>query len=203
VSDRVVSPDAVARVTGTLPLVQGMSVPNMAHARVIRSPYPHATVSAFDADEARSMPGVIGVWSGADLDAHRDQPILAVRPRYAGDPVAVVVAETEAQAAAAAMAVDIDYEELPYVVDAVAAAQPGAPVVHDDWPDNDCGTTRLRHGDIEEGWRQSDRVYTDVYTSPPARDSCARPAPTASPTWRSTRALATPTRCRPARSAAP
>ena len=175
----MLSPDAVARVNGTLELVQSMSVPNMVHARVIRSPYPHATVTFVDADEARSMPGVIGVWSGADLEAHpaldpyfgalrRDQPILAIRPRYAGDPVVMVVAETEAQAAAAAMAVDVDYDELPYVVDAVRAAQPGAAVVHDDWPDNDCGTTRLRHGDIEEGWRQSDRVYTDVYTSPPA-----------------------------------
>ena len=178
-TERTVAPDAVARVTGTLPLVQGMSVPNMAHAKVVRSPYPHATVTRVDADEARSMPGVLGVWSGADLDAHpamdpffggmrRDQPILAVRPRYAGDAVAVVVAETEAQAAAAALAVDIDYDELPYVVDAVAAARPGAPAVHDEGPDNDCGTTRLRHGDIEQGWRESDVIYTDVYTSPPA-----------------------------------
>ncbi|HEX5492990.1 MAG TPA: molybdopterin cofactor-binding domain-containing protein, partial [Mycobacteriales bacterium] len=72
------------------------------------------------------------------------------------------------QAEDAATLVDADYAELPHVLDEVRAGQPGAPLVHDAWPDNNCGRWRLRHGDIERGLAESDRVYHAVYRSPPA-----------------------------------
>ncbi|MGH2819123.1 MAG: xanthine dehydrogenase family protein molybdopterin-binding subunit, partial [Actinomycetota bacterium] len=88
--------------------------------------------------------------------------------RFEGEPVALVVGETARAAVEAAEWVDVDYEELPFVTDAVEAMAEGAPLLHDEWPENECGTWKLRRGDIEAGWAASDRVYEGVYTSPPA-----------------------------------
>jgi CO/xanthine dehydrogenase Mo-binding subunit len=173
-------PDAEARVVGTVPFVLDVRVEGMAHATAVRSPFPHARIRAVHVDDALKVPGVLLVLTGADLaadpDVHPyygnprpDQPALAIgKARYAGEPVAVVVAETAAAAAEAAPLVEVDYEELPYVVDALEAARPGAPVIHDDWPDNGCGSWRLRHGDPGTALATADRVYSGVYFSPSA-----------------------------------
>jgi CO/xanthine dehydrogenase Mo-binding subunit len=171
--------DAHRRVGGSLALTINHALPGMAHAKVVRSTVPHARLLSVDVAEARTAPGVIAVLTGrdlADLDIdpyfggqRDDQPVLAIdRVRYSGEPVALIVAVSDSAAADAVDLVDIDYEELPVVSDAVDAMAPGAPVVHDEWPDNDCGTWRLRHGDVERGFAQSDRVFSSVYTSPSA-----------------------------------
>src|SRR5690606_25241350 len=172
--------DAEERVVGTVPFVLDVRVDGMAHAKAVRSPFPHARIRSVRTDDALAVPGVLLVLTGADLDAdpavnpyHRSprpgQPALAIgKARYAGEPVAVVVAETAAAAAAAAPLVEVDYEELPHVVDANEAARPGAPVVHDAWPDNGCGSWRVRHGDPDAALASADRVYTGVYHSPSA-----------------------------------
>ena len=104
------------------------------------------------------MPGVLGVWTGADLDAAGYGPLKTLMPvpnrdgspmktpprhslatdkvRFVGDPVAFVVAETLAQAKDAAEAVELDIEPLPAVTDAREAAKPGAPQLFDDAPGN-------------------------------------------------------------------
>lgn len=173
-------PDAEERVVGTVPFVVDLRVDGMAHAKAVRSPFPHARIRSIRTEDALAVPGVLAVVTGADLDAdpevnpyfgnpRPDQPALAIgKVRYAGEPVAVVVAETAAIAAEAARLVDVDYEELPYVVDAQEAAKPGAPVIHDEWPDNNCGSWRLRHGDPDAAMATADRVYSGVYYSPPA-----------------------------------
>ncbi|MFW6075370.1 MAG: xanthine dehydrogenase family protein molybdopterin-binding subunit, partial [Chloroflexota bacterium] len=105
-------------------------------------------------------------WFGMRRD---DQPVVAIdKVRYTGDPVAVIVAESEEIAAEALFDVDVDYEELPYVIDAAEAAKPDAPVIHDKWPDNECGDWLLEHGDLEKGWQEADHVFENVYSSPSA-----------------------------------
>ena len=172
--------DARDRVVGSLPLVLNESVPNMAFAAAVRSAVPHANIRSIDAQSAREIPGVIAVLTGEDLAAHdaidplyggqrNDQPIVAIdKVRYAGEIVALVIAETPEIAGEAVTWVDVDYDELPFVVDPIEAMADGAPVIHDQWPDNDCGTWKLRHGDIETGWAISDRIYEDTYFSPAA-----------------------------------
>jgi carbon-monoxide dehydrogenase large subunit len=124
----------------------------------VRSPYGHAKILGIDIKEAKTMPGVVAIFTGADV-AHINgvpcgwqvnfkngdlmkepkHPLLcADRARHAGDPVAIVIAETKGQAVDAAEAVQVDFEELPCVVDAAKATQPGAPLVHDDVPNNIC-----------------------------------------------------------------
>ena len=134
-----------------------LSLPGQAYAAVVRSRYAHGVLRAVDVSEARGMPGVLAVFTAADLETagvgpmqatagkHRDgstapkphqSPLARDRVRYVGDPVAVVVAETRQGARDAAEAVMLDVDPLPAVTDARAAAAAGAPVLHDEAPGN-------------------------------------------------------------------
>jgi aerobic carbon-monoxide dehydrogenase large subunit len=145
-------------LTGKGHYVDDMNRPGQAHAVFVRSPHAHARLKMVDTSAARKAPGVIAVFTGADVaadklgglicgwtvkdkngDPHKApaHPILANdKVRYVGDHVAVVIAETQAQARDAAELVDVDYEVLPANID-TAKAQKGA-LVHDDAPGNLC-----------------------------------------------------------------
>ncbi|MEY9285123.1 CO/xanthine dehydrogenase Mo-binding subunit [Bradyrhizobium yuanmingense] len=134
------------------------NLPNQAYAVVVRSTHAHGIIRGIGLDAAKAMPGVLGAWSGKDLDAagygpftcglplkSRDgspllqtnrQPLATDKVRFVGDPVAFVVAETLAQARDAAEAVELDIEPLPAVTDPEAAAKPGAPQLYDHIPGN-------------------------------------------------------------------
>src|SRR5207253_2885870 len=135
-------------------------------AAMVRSPYPHARILGIDGVRAKKMPGVLGVFIGADcladklgpiphdplpktkydmkLSAAGGKPVFigphmllpADKARHVGEAVAMVVAETMAQALDAAEAVKVDYEVLPFVIHSEDAMQPGAPIVWDEVPDN-------------------------------------------------------------------
>ncbi len=116
-------------------------VDGMLHVVFVRSTIAHAEVLTVDTTEAATLPGVVAVYSGDDLDLAPVQgfamcppvfnrPVFAKdRVRFVGDVVAAVVAETRAQAVDAAEQVIADYEPLPAVVDAEAALADGAPVL--------------------------------------------------------------------------
>ncbi len=134
------------------------SLPGQAYAFMVRSSHAHGIIRGIDTGTAKTMPGVLGVWTGADLAAagytpftcglplkNRDgSPLLQTnrmalvtdKVRFVGDPVAVVVAETLAQARDAAEAVELDIEPLPAVTNAEEAAKPGAPQLYDHIPNN-------------------------------------------------------------------
>jgi CO/xanthine dehydrogenase Mo-binding subunit len=140
----------------------------MLHARILRSPYPHARIRGVDAS---AVPAGCVVLLPDDVRAYRsygaqiqDETVLALdRALYAGDPVAAVAAPTRREATEALHAIDVDYEELPAVFDPVEAAEPGAPLVHETAAvsENDaayfdmrpqpgtnvCHRFRIRHGD--------------------------------------------------------
>ena len=140
--------------------VDDINRPGQVYAVLCRSDRPHAKLLGVDTAAARNAPGVIAVFTGADLEAdgvggvpcgwqihNKDgspmaepkHPVLAVgKVRHVGDPVAVVIAETRQQAKNAAELVEISYEDLPAVATSKAAVADGAPVVHDDAPGNVC-----------------------------------------------------------------
>ena len=131
-------------------------LPNQTYAAFVRSQYAHAKILSVDISAANAMPGVVKIYTGADLSAVNGVPcgwqvnfkngaamkepkhplLVADKARHAGDAIAIVIAESKAQAVDAAQAVNVEYEELPCVVDAFRATQPGAPLVHDDVPNN-------------------------------------------------------------------
>jgi len=122
-------------LTGEARYVDDLVVPGALHAVLVRSPYAHATIKSVDLSGALSQPGVVAAFSGADLRSEWAGPMpcawpvtedmrnpehlpLAVHTAcYAGDAVAVVVAESETAARDAAEAVQVDYDVLPAVVD--------------------------------------------------------------------------------------
>ena len=130
-----------------------------AHAAVLRSPHAHAEIVSLDATAALSMPEVVTVLTGEDIVAWSrpfiagvKQPMrhyaLAVdRVRYMGEPVAVVVARDRYGAEDALERIEVEYRELDPVVDPVAAAAPGAPLLHRDVGSNVVSDRRLRYGD--------------------------------------------------------
>jgi len=134
------------------------NLPGQAYAWIVRSSHAHGIIRGIDTSAAKAMPGVLGVWTGADLASANYGPytcglplksrdgtpllqtnrtaLMTDKVRYVGDPVAFVVAQTLAQARDAGEAVVLDIDPLPAVTSAEEAAKPGAPQLYDHIPNN-------------------------------------------------------------------
>src|SRR6516165_12703635 len=130
-----------ALLTGAAQYTDDVPCEGALHGVFVRLPIAHALVRSAGADQARAMPGVVGVFTAGDMGGLRmppvedspeafARPLLAIgRVRFVGEPVAVVVARTRAQAMDAADAVAVDYEPLAPVIDPEAALEPDAPIL--------------------------------------------------------------------------
>ena len=128
--------DGQIRVRGQLRYTGDLALPQMLHARLVTSPYPHAEINAIDRAAALALPGVVAVLTAAEMPTlpatSRHRLLLARgRVRFVGQPVALVLAETEAEAEDGAEAVHVDYSALPAATTLAAATAPNAPLV---WP---------------------------------------------------------------------
>ncbi len=160
-------------VTGQGRFTDDFNLDGEVHAAMVRSPYPHARILAIETARAAAMPGVLGVYTGADCAVDNLKPIPhdpvpktkydmklaapgggaifigphlllpADKARHVGEAVAMVVAETRAQAMDAAEAVQVQYEELPFVLHSEAAMRPGAPAIWNEAPGNVIVDTRF------------------------------------------------------------
>jgi CO/xanthine dehydrogenase Mo-binding subunit len=120
------------KVTGRTVYTEDMALANLAHAKLVLSYVPSATIRAVEAAAARAVPGVLAVVTGEQLDAGEDgpgAPLTRHRVYFAGQPVAAVVAETPAAAADAASLVEVEYEPRPAFLDVAEAASSGVPTV--------------------------------------------------------------------------
>jgi carbon-monoxide dehydrogenase large subunit len=163
-------------LTGRALFTDDVQLPGMLHAAFVRSPYAHARLLSVDTAAARLMPGVHAVYAADDLGAYfqhgpllvppppierltfhqRTQPILARgKVRHAGEPVAVVVADSRYLAEDAAAAVRVDYEPLPAVVGLEQAHGVTSPLVHDDLPSNAGAHVIQEKGNYEEAARRA------------------------------------------------
>src|SRR5947208_3513414 len=153
-------------LTGKGRFTDDFSIDGEIFAAMVRSPHPHARIVSIETSAAKAMPGVLGVFTGAECAAEGIKPIPhtpvpqtkfdmkllgpggspvfigphlllpADKARHVGEAVAMVVAETIAQALDAVEAVEVAYEVLPHVVHSEDAMKPGAPVVWDEAPNN-------------------------------------------------------------------
>ena len=156
----------VRLLTGAGRFSDDFRLESQVYAAMVRSPYPHARILRIDAARSRAMPGVLGIFTGADCASEglrpiphsplpstkHDMKLTAPRggaifegphlllptdkARHVGEAVAMVVAEAKAQAENAAEIVQVEYEELPSVTHSEDALAPGAPAVWDEAPDN-------------------------------------------------------------------
>lgn len=154
--------------------VANLKIPGMAHLAIKRSPYAHAKIKKIDTSKAKAHPGVIAVFTGQDtmdigaLPSGWNVPNIKVpvqrvlqidKVRHVGDRVAVVVAESPYIAADALDLIEVEYEPLPSVTDARKAAEPGAPLVHDEIPNNVSYTWALGNKDeCDKAFAEADKV---------------------------------------------
>ncbi|MGZ9276016.1 MAG: xanthine dehydrogenase family protein molybdopterin-binding subunit [Candidatus Limnocylindrales bacterium] len=183
--------DGVEKVTGAARFTTDLSLPGMAWASIVRSPYPHARIVSIDTAAARAVRGVVAVVSAADLPdvnlyyghALADHPLLADGVvRYAGEAVVGVVADDLATAAEAAALVEIEYAPLPVTTTVEAALAEGASVIHEveaeqrphrgfdeairrDHP-NVCSSSTHAWGDIDAAFSGAHLVVEGTYRYP-------------------------------------
>ena len=157
--------------------------------RVLRSPFPHARIRNIDIRKAEKLPGVRAVVTAEDTIKRpwgaffADQYILSVgKTRYVGEEVAAVAAIDPDIAEEAIDLIEVDWEPLPGVFDAEDAMKEGAPLVHDDKPNNIAMHLDLERGNIAQAFADSDVIVEDTFTSMPQWHCSSKP----SAAWRNT-----------------
>jgi aerobic carbon-monoxide dehydrogenase large subunit len=165
-------------ITGQTNWTDNIRLPGMLHVTFLRSPYAHARITSVDVSAARSEPGVIAAYSGADFAAEQGSlpcawpvtpdivipahpPMAVDEVRYVGEAVACVVARDRFAAADALAAIEIDYEPLPTVLDIRTALHEDSPKVHEagnksfEWP--------FANGDLEAAFGDAPVVLERTY----------------------------------------
>ena len=184
--------DGRVKVTGKAQYVADLKLIGMAYAKVLRSPYAHAKIISIDKSRAEAHPGVYCVVTGYDLDglnpyfghAVKDHPLLAIeKVRYAGEPVAAVVAIDERTAFEALEFIDVKYEELKGVFTPEEAMAKDAPLLHEKKFEagalrgfegevtagkgtNICQTHKIQWGDVEKAFKEAATVVEGNYYFP-------------------------------------
>lgn len=158
--------------------VDDIDLPGVVHLAAVRSPYPHARITSISTEIAQKMPGVVGVYSAADIEpvnrpwpvhlAHKGlraqvERILPVdKVRYVGEPVAFVVAESRYLAEDACAAVEVEYEPLPGMGTARRALELGE-AIHEGNPDNIAAHVVQRTGDLDKALQTAPHTLTETY----------------------------------------
>ncbi|MHC4606455.1 MAG: molybdopterin-dependent oxidoreductase [Planctomycetota bacterium] len=165
--------DAADKVTGRAMYTADISLPNMAHAKILGSPVAHGRIRRIDVSKAAALPGVLAVLTGKDVPettygvspARYDEHVLARdRVRYVGDEVAAVAAVDERTAERALSLIEVDYEELPAVFDPFEAMADGAPQLHDQYENNVNTKVDWAFGDVEKAFGDSYHVREETFT---------------------------------------
>lgn len=176
--------DAREKVTGRTLYAVDLKMAGMLYAKVLRSPHPHARILHIDATKARSLPGVVAVVTGKDFPGSlgatvQDQSFLAGdKVRFVGDAVAAVAAVNLDTAEEALSLIHVEYELLPALFDPVEAMKSREVLIHENLSQyavapgifpvpgtNICNHFKLRKGDPERGFNESDLVLEDTYRS--------------------------------------
>jgi aerobic carbon-monoxide dehydrogenase large subunit len=163
-------------VLGRGTYVGDLTMPGLLHVAFVRSPHAHARVSLIDVAAARKAPGIVGVYTGAELARHAAPfrmapPIDGLLPmemsilpsdkvRFVGDPVACVVGEDRYQVEDACALVEVQYEELPAVVDPESAQEPDRALVDESVPSNRPYRGVFAHGDVDAALAAADKIVT-------------------------------------------
>ncbi len=161
--------------------VDDIHLPGLLHAAFVRSPHAHARIVRIDTAAARALAGVVAVYTSEDLpDAirgplprliphpalihHKTQVALAgTFVHHAGEPIAMVVAESRYLAEDGADLVEVEFEALPPVVDLERAAQPDSPTVHEDLATNVAAHHTQRVGNVEDAFARAPRAFRERF----------------------------------------
>lgn len=177
----VTRPDAHDKVTGGKGYPVNVKRPGMLHAKILRSPFPHAKIVSIDTSEAEKLPGVKAVLIPSEVPTRKFTPVYFVptdtksmpqdmlimsdHVRFAGQPVAAVAATTADIAEQAMDLIEVEYEELPGVFNPDDAMQPGAPQLHEEAENNIAVAPQMEMGDVEAGFAEADEIFEGTYST--------------------------------------
>jgi 4-hydroxybenzoyl-CoA reductase alpha subunit len=182
IGKRLPRTDAKAKVTGEAKYTDDLRLPQMLTGKLLRSPLPHAEILHIDTSKAERLVGVKGVITGLDTprkkygllmrESFMDRYPLAVdKVRFIGEEVAAVAAVDEDTALEALDLIRVEYQELPAVFHPEEAMKPGAPSVHEGKA-NAVMSRSFEYGDAEKGFRSSDYVREDKFTTQAVAHAC-------------------------------
>jgi 4-hydroxybenzoyl-CoA reductase subunit alpha len=164
--------DGRSKVTGQLRYADDLSMPRMLHAKLLRSPHPHAVVEEVDAEKAKAHPGVHLVLTGKDfpvpfgiMPVSVDEfPLARERVRYVGDPVAAVIAVDEQAAVEALGLIEVRYKVLPPVSGPEEGLKNPEPRIHDYGEQGNIHRNQsYEFGDVGEALAKADHLFDDVF----------------------------------------
>ena len=186
--------DAEEKLTGAAIYGYDLVLPNMLYGKTLFSPRAHAKINRINTAKAKALPGVVAVVTGEDVpwthgESIKDKPFLAQgKVRFIGEPVAVVAAEDEDTAQAAVKLIEVEYEDLPVYTDPEEACKPGCVAIHEDFDKyrkadfivksampNVAEHFKLRTGDVEQGFKESDLVLEERYFVPIIQHAAMEP----------------------------
>ena len=186
--------DAEEKITGQAVYGYDLVLPDMLYGKTLFSPKAHARIKRIDTEKAKAYPGVVAVVISEDApwthgESVKDKPFLAQgKVRCIGEPVAAVAAEDEDTAEAAVKLIEVEYEDLPVYTDPEQACKPGAVEIHEDFDKyrkadfiikgaapNVAEHFKLRTGDVDIGFKQSDVIVEERYFVPIIQHAAMEP----------------------------
>lgn len=161
--------DAYDKVSGSAVYTTDVSLPNMAHARTLRCPHPHARIKRIDTSSASKLPGVLAIIThrnSGDISWYGGtSKLFDPHLRFEGDEVACVAAETEVIADEALGLISVEYQVLPHVSSAEEALKATAPRLYPEGNMRNGKPNIYRRGDIKNGFAEADVVIEDTFTT--------------------------------------
>ena len=165
-------------MSGRGQFVDDLRLPGLLHAAVLRSPYAHARIQQFEAEEAVQAPEVVAVLTPGDMKrmtkpfrpgryaAGLSAPVSEYATatevvRYVGEPVAAVVARDRAEAEDALALLSVEYEPLPAIVSTTEAMKPDAPILFQGLGSNTAWHGEIQYGNVDEAFREADQVVRE------------------------------------------
>lgn len=172
--------DSFDKVTGRATYVADMHLPGMLHGKIVHSSHAHALIKSIDVSKARALPGVHAVLTADDVpqipfsacghpmpyDTPLDMRILTNHPRYVGDPIAAIAAETDDIANDALELIEVEYEDLPFYTDPEAAMADDAYLIHEGYKNNICDQHGFEIGDVDAAFAKADIIVEDEFRLP-------------------------------------
>jgi 4-hydroxybenzoyl-CoA reductase alpha subunit len=164
--------DARAKVTGQTRFADDISLPRMAHCKLLRSPHPHARIRSIDISPAAAHPGVYLVLTGKDLPieygilpvSQDEQALCLDHVRHVGDPVAAVIAREELIAFEALDLIKVDYQILTTISDPEEALATPNPRIHDYGDEGNIHKrVALEFGSVDQGFAEADEIFEDTF----------------------------------------
>lgn len=182
--------DAYDKATGRTQYTGDRCPENALIAKIVHSKIAHGMVKSIDTSEAEKIPGVVKIVTCFDVPdiqfptaghpyssdpAHQDpadRKLLNQHVRYYGDDICAVIAEDEVSASQGVRAIKVEYEEYPFVLDVFDAIKDGAPVIHEEWPDNILAHSSINNDRFEEAIQEPGLIKVDGWYNSPMVQHC-------------------------------